>query len=64
MSKTEKGHIGERPKTAREDRDNLFSELETKLLAVARSFGGASLSSRAAKAIETIIDDYFKRWKA
>jgi hypothetical protein len=38
--------------------------LETRLLAVARSVGGLSLSSRAAKEIETIIDDYFKRWKA
>jgi len=64
MSKTEKGHIGERPKTAREDRDKLFGEMETRLLAVARSAGGLSLSSRAAKEIETIIDDYFKRWKA
>ena len=61
MSETEKGPIGERPKTSREDKDKLFSELETKLLAVARSASGTSLSPKAAKEVETIIDEYYKK---
>lgn len=54
-----------RSTTARKNTDVMFSELEAKLLAIARSTGPAqTLSRRAVKEIESLIDDYYKRWKS
>ena len=51
-------------KTAGKDKDIIFSELEAKLLAIARSAGGAqTLPRRAVKEIESLIENYYKRWK-
>ena len=51
------------PTTARKNTDIMFSELEAKFLAIARSAGGETLPRRAIKEIESLIDDYYKRWK-
>ena len=46
------------------DKDIMFSEMEAKLLAIARSAGAVqTLPRRAVKDIESLIEDYFKRWK-
>ena len=51
-------------KAAGKDTDIMFGELEAKLLATARSAGGAqTLPRRAVKEIESLIEDYYKRWK-
>ena len=48
----------------RKDTDIMLSELEAKLLAIARSTGGGqTLTRRAVKEIESLIEDYYKRWK-
>ena len=42
----------------------MFGELEAKFLAIARSAGGGqTLPRRAVKEIESLIEDYYKRWK-
>ena len=63
MSKSEKGSSGERSKTSREDRDKLFSELETKLLAAVRSRRGDVLPRKTIEEIGSVVDDYYNRWK-
>jgi len=63
MSKSEKGPSGERSKTTGADRDKLFSELETKLLAAVRSRRGDVLPRRTIEEIGLLVDDYYNRWK-
>ena len=63
MSKREKGFVGERFEATREDRGRLFSELETKLLAIIRSYGKGALSSKTIKEIESVINEFYGRWK-
>ena len=51
-------------KATGKDTDIMFSELEAKFLAIARSAGGTqTLPRRAVKEIESLIEDYYKRWK-
>jgi hypothetical protein len=50
-------------KALRKDTDIMFSELEAKFLTIARSAGGQTLPRRAIKEIESLIDDYYKRWE-
>jgi hypothetical protein len=63
MPEKENRSVGERLETAREDRDKLFSELETKLLATVRSRRSDVLSRKTIEEIESMIDEYYNRWK-
>ena len=64
MSKNWKEPLGRGSKTLGKDTDIIFSELEAKFLAIARSAGGAQTLPRGAvKEIESLIEDYYKRWK-
>ena len=63
MSEDWKEPSRKRPTTARKNTDIMFSELEAKFLTIARSASGEALSRKAIKGIESLIDDYYKRWK-
>lgn len=63
MSKSEKGPSEKRSNTTREDRDKLFGELETKLLATVRSRKGDTLPRKTIEEIGLVVDDYYNRWK-
>lgn len=64
MSENWEKPLGEGPKVTGKDTDIVFGELEAKFLAIARSSGGAqTLSRRAVKEIESLVEEYYKRWK-
>lgn len=63
MSEREVEHTRKRSEILGEDRDRLFSELETRFLTIVRSRSGDTLPRKAIREIESLLDDYYKRWK-